>query len=130
MKKTFILILILSPLIVFPFKCYNQGFSGSINFRDGSVVKFNYLGFKGDLKSYEITGYLGDKQVKYDFYELKEIIFAEAGKNYDNNHGEIIVIDQKEERLALTDAFLNFDHIMYVYNDPISKNELLKIKWN
>jgi len=102
-------------------------FSGSIYFRDGTSVSFNYLGNLKYVVKTAVRGKVGAQNVEFPFEELKEIHFANKNARYDGSPGsDLTIINEEEERFTLTNCvvwggFSISGYIAYVYNDPATK---------
>ena len=115
-------------MIFLPAASYPQdkisGFSGTIYFRDGNSVDFNYLGRQNIIAKTLVRGQIGTRYVEFPFEELKEIYFSNKNARYDGSPGsDLMVINQEGERLTLTNCIVwgGFNisgHIAYVYNEP------------
>jgi len=103
--------LFLGIILAFPFVLVAQGFNGTICFRDGTTIDFEFLGDKEDVDDAYLYGKLGKRRVRYRFDELKEIYFLESDKSYskgqENWHGTVLIEHRKkEQRFTLTDCWI------------------------
>ena len=122
-----------------------HAFAGTINFRNGEVVKFNHLGTQDSVFQYGVMGQLGMKKVRYDFTELNEVIFADKACAYRSGghrfwnvgeRGTLEIVSRDGTRFTLTDAAvigvtprsrsgihsLSTGEIYYTYNDPVTRS--------
>ncbi len=104
-------------------------FGGTITFKDGGTVDFTRLGNEKPLV-YKLNGKLGEQEVRYDFSDLGEIVFANG--SFTSGDGEAVVISKAGKRFSLTDCRCDgylesgtffSSTLFYTYLDPITNKE-------
>jgi hypothetical protein len=102
-----------------------QGFEGTIHFRDGSTVDFAYLGRLDDHGDCTIYGQMGQQNTSYKFSQLDEIILGESKDYYNDKYerGNVIVVNG-ENKLTLQNGYFKEsfcrDEMSYVSSDPVT----------
>ncbi len=105
--------------------------SGTISFRSGEVINYEYLGSVNNIKTFGVRGNLGSQFVTYNLSELSEVIFINPNADYRRNFSDIIIVNKNGKRYTLTDAYFYILHkdgptahsqIVYVFRDPVTNN--------
>ena len=104
------------------------GYGGTIHYRDGTSVVFEWLGGLDGPRGYFVDGKIGVRNATVELHELREVIFSEPSKHYapgEARVGSMIVVNQAGERFTITgsivSAQLGFAGVLrYVYQDAIT----------
>jgi len=120
------IVAVLVTFLLCPVTAFAQeGFSGTIYFRDGDAVAFEHMGNLDGIYETQIYGYLGSQKVTYEFSDLSEIVFSDQKCGYQEmGPGTLVVVSRSGERFTLTDCVVkvkNSGSLYYVYNDPVTK---------
>ena len=87
------------------------GYSGTIHFRDGTSVFFNYLGTLKGIGKCTIEGKLKSQNVTFSLGELREIHFSDKGQTYkqcgyNNCRGDLIIFNKQGEKFVLNNCYI------------------------
>ena len=120
-----VLVVCLLLLLAATIHAYGQeGFKGTIFFRNGDSVEFDHVGNLKEVGEAGINGKLGSQQVQYLLKDLKQIVFSDPDKSYYSRDGTLIIINKQGERFTILESsFYAFQRgsIQYVYQDPVTK---------
>jgi hypothetical protein len=101
-----------------------KGYRATISMSNGNTVQTEYWGWEDGIDQYFLAGKLNGQRVRYELYELKEIIFTD-NKNHsysEKNGGPVIVVSASGKRFTLTDAGIDIGHLKYCYLDPVTES--------
>jgi len=105
-----------------------RGVSGTLHFKTGRTLEFDYLGTTGNVVEYVLEGSLQGQDVSYSFVELGQIIFHTTEASSDKPEtgtparlGEVIIVSKEGKRFTLQDCRLrSAQNLAYVYADPVT----------
>lgn len=124
MKRKVLVVSLLLLLAATIHTAYGQeGFKGTIFFRNGDSVEFDHVGDLNRVQEAKIYGKLGSQVVNYLLNDLKQIVFSNPEEYYQRN-GTVIIINKQGERFTISESSFyapNGGGINYVYQDPVTK---------
>ena len=127
-RNILVTIIALAALLVTAAAHAETGYSGTIHYRDGTSVQFEWFGDIDNVRRAYLQGQIGARNVELDLHEVREIIFAEPSKNYDSSSGsgagQMIVVNHDGERFNIVGRVLDgrtTGQLVYVYQDPITR---------
>ncbi|MDQ1351150.1 MAG: hypothetical protein QG657_1452 [Acidobacteriota bacterium] len=101
-----------------------EGFKGTIFFRNGDSVEFDHVGDLKGVQEAKIYGKLGSQEVYYLLKDLKQIVFSDPDKTYYDLKGTLILINKQGERFTISESSFyapSGGGIKYVYQDPVTR---------
>ena len=134
-RRTVLVTIIALTAILFTAAVHAEtGYGGTIHYRDGTSVQFEWFGDIDNVRRAFLRGQIGARNVELDLHEVQEIIFAEPSKHY-NAHvgggaGQMIVVNHEGERFnvvggvasGIHDSYgRSYGRLEYVYQDPITR---------
>ena len=104
------------------------GYGGTIHYRDGTSVQFEWFGDINNVRRAFLRGQLGARNIELNLYEVREVIFAESSRGYtlgvSSSPGQMIVVNRAGERFIIDEAQIRAPRsgaVRYVYQHPISR---------
>jgi len=103
------------------------GYGGTIHYRDGTSVQFEWFGNTDTVQPATLSGQIGARNIQLDFHEVREIIFTEPSKSYAGTAGaagQMIIVNHDGERFNARGGVYVGGHwgvLRYVYQDPITR---------
>ena len=126
-RNVLVTVIALAALLVTAAVHAETGYSGTIHYRDGTSVQFEWFGDLNNVHRAFLRGQIGARNVELDLHEVREIIFAEPSKPYgtaSNQAGQMIVVNHDGDRFNIVGGLTGgwaFSRLDYVYQDPITR---------
>ena len=127
-RNILVTIIALGALLVTATAHAETGYSGTIHYRDGTSVQFEWFGDVDNVRRAFLGGQIGARNVELDLHEVREIVFAEPSKRYasrsGSSAGQMIVVNHDGERFNIVGGVVGggaWSQLEYVYQDPITR---------